>query len=43
MKLFAESTSFLSVVQNKNDGAPWLNKDFDKVSDLVYLSIENGF
>ena len=36
MKLSADDTSLLSVVQNKNNSASQLNNDLDKVSDWEY-------
>ena len=36
MKLSADDTSLLSVVQNKNNSASQLNNDLDKDSDWAY-------
>ena len=35
-KLFADDTSFFSIVQNKNNSASQRNNDLDKVSDWAY-------
>ena len=36
VKLFADDTSLLSIVQNKNNSASQLNNDLDRVSDWAY-------
>ena len=37
VKLFPDGTSLFSIVQNKNNSAPQLNNDFNKVSDWAYI------